>query len=59
MYYVRRDPDGAWRAATDVMVELPITKATADAQCLVFDSGDEFTGIGSVGAKNSADLNRP
>lgn len=46
MYYIRRDADGKWRTAADEEVPLPISKAEADARCLVFDSGDEFTNIG-------------
>ncbi len=46
MYYIRRDADGLWRTATDEEVRLPVSKADADARCLVFDSGDEFTNIG-------------
>ncbi|MGD8239961.1 MAG: BNR-4 repeat-containing protein [Armatimonadota bacterium] len=42
-YYIRRDPSGAWRTAADKTVEPPISKAVADARCLVYDSGDEFT----------------
>ena len=36
VYYVRRDPDGVWRNARGEAVELPISKATADAKCLVY-----------------------
>jgi len=46
VYYVRRDPDGAWRNAAGRKMELPISKARADAHCLVYDSGDEFTLLG-------------
>jgi len=42
VYYARRDPDGQWRNAAGQLLRLPISKAEADARCLVFDSGDEF-----------------
>ncbi|NQT41156.1 MAG: BNR-4 repeat-containing protein [Planctomycetes bacterium] len=57
VYYVRRDADGAWRNAAGEEVELPISRARADAQCLAYDSGDEFTFNGSRQAVDSA--NRP
>lgn len=46
MYYVVRDAQGTWRNIEGKNVELPVSKAYADAHCLVYDSGDEFTGIG-------------
>ncbi|MCH5377294.1 MAG: BNR repeat-containing protein [Planctomycetes bacterium] len=42
VYYARRDADGFWRNAAGQLLETPISKAEADARCLVFDSGDEF-----------------
>ena len=45
-YYIRRDPDGAWRNAAGQKVGLPVSKAEADARCMVYDSGDEFTLLG-------------
>ncbi|MBM3333492.1 BNR-4 repeat-containing protein [Candidatus Sumerlaeota bacterium] len=46
VYYVRRDPDGVWRNGQGQMANLPISKTEADSNCLVYDSGDEFTMLG-------------
>jgi len=48
VYYARRDPDGLWRNAACQSVKVPISKAEADARCLVFDSGDEFAMLGGT-----------
>ncbi|MHC4677564.1 MAG: BNR-4 repeat-containing protein [Planctomycetota bacterium] len=45
MYYVFRDAEGVWRNIAGEKVELPVSKAFADAHCLLYDSGDEFTNI--------------
>ncbi len=42
IYYMRRKPDGIWVNANGKAVSLPVSKAEADAKCLVYDSGDEF-----------------
>ena len=55
VYYVRRDADGAWRNAAGDAVTLPISKAEADARCLVYDSGDEFAFLGCRQAVNAED----
>jgi hypothetical protein len=46
MYYLKRNAEGTWQTASDKAAVLPVSKAFADEHCLVFDSGDEFTGIG-------------
>ncbi len=48
IYYVRRDPDGVWRNAAGEAMATPISKASADAKCLVYDSGDEFASPGAL-----------
>jgi hypothetical protein len=48
IYYIRRDPDGLWRNAAGEKMSLPISKAQADARCMVADSGDEFTGVNAI-----------
>jgi len=45
MYYIFRDAEGAWRNIVGQKVELPVSKALADAHCLLYDSGDDFTNI--------------
>jgi hypothetical protein len=47
MYYLHRDENGRWQNIDGAPAELPVSKAFADEHCLVFDSGDEFTGIGT------------
>lgn len=49
VYYISRDGSGVWRNARGEKVPLPVTKATADRECLVYDSGDIFTGMGRSG----------
>jgi len=57
VYYIRRDPDGVWKNAAGQPVALPVSKAEADAKCLAYDSGDEFTFLGTRLAVDKA--NRP
>jgi hypothetical protein len=45
MYYIFRDNEGAWRNIAGQKVELPVSKEFADAHCMVYDSGDDFTNI--------------
>jgi len=42
-YYIHRDAEGVWRNAAGATPPLPVSKRTADTQCLVYDSKDEFT----------------
>lgn len=42
IYYIRMNADGSWTNAAGQPVSLPVSKAEADAACLVFDSGKEF-----------------
>ena len=42
IYYVQRDADGTWRNAADEPITLPVSKAEADAKCMVFDSSKKF-----------------
>jgi len=59
IYYMRRDPDGAWRNAAGQKVSLPVNKAQAHAKCLVYDSGDRFT-LMQYGCRLGVDAtNRP
>jgi len=53
IYYIRRDPDGVWRNAAGEKMNLPISKAQADARCMVYDSGDEFTGVSALAVDNN------
>lgn len=46
-YYIRRDAEGVWRNAAGEPVALPVSKAEADAKCLAYDSGDEFSFLGT------------
>lgn len=46
VYYIKRDEQGTWRNAAGEPVKVPVSKAEADARCLVYDSGDEFTFLG-------------
>ncbi len=55
VYYIRRGPDGAWKNAAGEAVALPVSKAEADAKCLAYDSGDEFTFLGSSLAEDRDD----
>ncbi len=55
VYYVRRDAAGCWRNATGEAVALPISKAEADARCLVYDSGQQFTFLRSRQAVDAED----
>lgn len=43
VYYVRRDEDGTWRNAKGKEMALPISKRSADSDCLVYDSGQAFS----------------
>lgn len=45
MYYIFRDAEGTWRNIAGEKCELPVSKAFADAHCMVYDSGDDFTNI--------------
>jgi len=45
VYYIRRDDKGTWRNPKRKKVSLPISKKLADAECLVYDSGQEFSFI--------------
>lgn len=47
VYYVCRDAEGIWRNAAGEKVKLPISKAEADARCLVYDTGDQFSFLGT------------
>lgn len=42
VYYIRRDAEGTWRSAAGEAVSLPVSKADADAKCMVYDSGEWF-----------------
>jgi len=55
VYYMHRNAEGIWQNAAGDPVELPISKAEADAKCLVYNSGDEFTFLGSRQAVDAAD----
>jgi len=55
VYYVHRNAEGTWQNAAGEAVQLPISKAEADAKCLVYDSGDEFAFLGSRQAVDAAD----
>lgn len=55
VYYLKRGPDGVWRNASGEAVTLPVSKAEADAKCLIYDSGDEFAMIGTRIAIDSQD----
>jgi len=56
IYYIYRDVKGIWQNIAGDKVTLPVSKAFADKECLVFDSGDEFTNIGLPAADSN---NRP
>ncbi len=45
VYYAFRDEKGTWRGPKDQKVSLPISKKLADAECLVYDSGQAFSFI--------------
>ena len=40
---MRRDADGKWRNAAGDKLTLPVNVVQANAKCLVYDSGDQFT----------------
>jgi hypothetical protein len=42
VYYIKRDAEGKWRGADGSNLELPVSKAKADKQALVYDTGDLF-----------------
>jgi hypothetical protein len=42
IYYIRRDPDGTWHNAAGEVMGLPVSRAAADAKCLLYDSGKQF-----------------
>jgi hypothetical protein len=55
VYYLKRQADGEWCTAKGDVVSLPVSKSEADAKCLVYDSGDEFTFLGTHIAIDAAD----
>jgi hypothetical protein len=42
IYYITQDAEGVWRAGGGTKLDLPVTKATADRQAMVCDTGHEF-----------------
>lgn len=44
VYYIKRHANGKWRGADGSILELPLSKAKADKQALVHDTGDLFAG---------------
>jgi len=42
VYYIRRDAAGVWRGCDGAKLNLPVSKAEADAHAKVHDTGDEF-----------------
>ncbi|MDO8879526.1 MAG: cell wall-binding repeat-containing protein [Coriobacteriia bacterium] len=50
LYYASRGTDGVWRGASGSALTLPITRAQADARCLLVDSGARFVNEMSVKA---------
>ena len=58
VYYARRDADGTWRNVAGRRLQLPISKSAADANCLVYDSSDEFAMLGGTRIAVGGD-NRP
>ncbi|MFP4058424.1 MAG: BNR-4 repeat-containing protein [Candidatus Brocadiia bacterium] len=59
VYYARREPDGTWRDAAGEPLDLPVSKRLADARCLAYDSGQEFTFVPYAGRLAVDDRNRP
>ena len=43
VYYAYRDENGYWRNISGEVLDTPITKNTADEECLVYQSGSEHT----------------
>lgn len=58
-YYLRRGEDGRWTSAAGKAVTLPVSKRRADAECMLYDSRQEFTFV-PYGSRLAVDAqNRP
>lgn len=53
VYFARRTVDGTWQNAAGEPLTTPLTQASVEASCLVFDSGYGLTNEVTVGADTS------